>query len=258
VGVAPGASDDFESIPCSGCRRRVRRVRPQWHRPSRTRANGDRGCSCTAWARQWGGYAQIGDISVPIVLSISDLFDALKFGAMAAYRVENGLWSFTGDVTYMNLGWSAQAQQGRASSGIDVEQLTMMGTVGRRLSPYVKGTVSLGYFDLSTDLRIRVLEQRREASRDVSWVDPLVGLNVVVPFSGKWTYTLRGDVGGFGVGSDFTWHMITTFRRQNTEKFAWHFGYRVVASDYEDGRGQNCQRYDLRQHGPGVGIAIGF
>jgi hypothetical protein len=131
-------------------------------------------------------------------------------------------------------------------------------TVGRRLSPYVEGTVSLGYFDLSTDLRIRVLEQRREASRDVSWVDPLVGVNVVVPFSGKWTYTLRGDVGGFGVGSDFTWHMITTFRRQNTEKFAWYFGDRVVAFDHEDGRGQNYQRYDLRQHGPGVGIAIGF
>ena len=204
------------------------------------------------------GDAQIGNISVPIDVSISDLFDALKFGAMAAYRVENDVWSFTGDVTYMNLGWSGQTQQGRASSGIDVEQLTMMGTVGRRISPYVEGTVSLGYFDLSTDLRVRVLQQRVEASRDASWVDPLVGLNVVVPFSGKWTYTLRGDVGGFGVGSDFTWHMITTFRRQNTENFAWYVGYRVIAFDYEDGRGQNYQRYDLREHGPGIGVAFSF
>ncbi len=204
------------------------------------------------------GDAQIGDISVPIDLSISDLFDALKFGAMAAYRVENDVWSFTGDVTYMNLGWSAQTEQGRASSAIDVEQLTMMGTVGRRFTPYVEGLVSLGYFDLSTDLRVRLLQQRREASRDASWVDPLVGLNVVVPFSGKWTYTLRGDVGGFGVGSDFTWHMITTFRRQNTETFAWYVGYRVIAFDYENGRGQNYQRYDLTQHGPGVGVAFSF
>lgn len=97
-----------------------------------------------------------------------------------------------------------------------------------------------------------------EASRDASWVDRLVGLNVVVPFADKWTYTLRGDVGGFGVGSDFTWHMITTFRRQNTETFAWYFGYRVIAFDYEDGQGRDYQHYDLRQHGPGVGIAIGF
>jgi hypothetical protein len=57
----------------------------------------------------------------------------------------------------MKLGWSGQTQAGRASSGLDVEQLTMMGTVGRRLSPYVEGTVSLAYFDLSADLRVRVL-----------------------------------------------------------------------------------------------------
>ncbi len=50
--------------------------------------------------------------------------------------------------------------------------------------------------DLSiSDLRVRVLQQRTEAS----WVDPLVSLNYVIPIGGKWTYTLRGDVGGFGV-----------------------------------------------------------
>ncbi|MBK7903086.1 MAG: hypothetical protein IPJ97_09195 [Proteobacteria bacterium] len=141
------------------------------------------------------GDAQIGNVAVPIDLSISNLFDALKFGAMAAYRIENDEWSFTGDVTYMNLGWSGQTQQGRASSGIDVEQLTLMGTVGRRISPHLEGLVSLGYFDLSTDLRVRVLQQRTEASRDASWVDPLVGLNYVVPIGAKWTYTLAGTWG---------------------------------------------------------------
>ena len=204
------------------------------------------------------GDAQIGNVKVPVDVSISDLFDALKFGAMAAYRVENDVWSFTGDVTYMNLGWSAQTQQGRASSGMDVEQITVMGTAGRRLTPHLEALFSLAYFDLSADLQVRVLQQRTEVSRDASWVDPLVGLNYVVPIGGKWTYTLRGDVGGFGVGSDLTWHMITTFRRQNTERFAWYLGYRVIAYDYEDGSGRNYQHYDLRQHGPGIGVSIGF
>ncbi len=204
------------------------------------------------------GDAQIGNVQVPVDVSISDLFDALKFGAMAAYRIENDEWSFTGDATYMNLGWSGQTQHGRASAGVDIEQLTMMGTVGRRISPHLEGLLSLGYFDLSTDLRVRVLEQRTEASRDASWVDPLIGLNYVVPVGDKWTYTLRGDVGGFGVGSDFTWHLITSFRRQNTDRFAWYVGYRVIAFDYEDGSGRNYQHYDLTQQGPGVGVAISF
>ena len=92
-------------------------------------------------------------------------------------------------------------------------------------------------------------------SRDANWVDPLAGLNYVVPIGGKWTHTLRGDVGGFGVGSDLTWHMITTFRRQNTDRFAWYVGYRVIAFDYEDGSGRNYQHYDLTQQGPSVGVA---
>jgi hypothetical protein len=204
------------------------------------------------------GDAQIGSIAVPVDISISDLFDALKFGAMAAYRIENDEWSFSGDVTYMNLGWSGQTQQGRASSGLDVEQITVMGTAGRRLSPHLEALFSLAYFDLSSDLQVRLLQQRTAVSRDASWVDPLVGLSYVVPIGGKWTYTLRGDVGGFGIGSDLTWHMSTTFRRQNTERFGWYLGYRVIAYDYEDGNGRNYQHYDLRQHGPGAGIAFSF
>ncbi len=80
----------------------------------------------------------------------------------------------------------------------------------------------------------------------------------MVPVGDKWTYTLRGDVGGFGIGSDFTWHMITAFRRQNTDRFGWYLGYRVIAFDYEDGNGRNYQRYDLVEHGPGIGIAYSF
>lgn len=32
---------------------------------------------------------------------------------MAAYRIENDTWSFSADLTYMNLGWSQRTQQGR-------------------------------------------------------------------------------------------------------------------------------------------------
>src|SRR5512133_570778 len=35
------------------------------------------------------GTSQIGRLQLPVDISMSDLFDALKFGGMAAYRVEN-------------------------------------------------------------------------------------------------------------------------------------------------------------------------
>ena len=204
------------------------------------------------------GDAQIGPLTVPVDVSISDLFDALDFGAMAQYRVENGTWSYSLDATYMDLGWSGATQQGRADASLSTEQLTVMGTVGRRLTPHLEALFSAAYFDLSADLRLRVLNQTAAAGRDASWVDPMVGLNYVAPIGGRWSLNLRGDVGGFGVGSDLTLHGWATFHRQNSESFSWYFGYRYIAYDYETGTGASYQRYDLQQHGPGAGIAFSF
>jgi len=204
------------------------------------------------------GDAQVGPLQVPVDVSISELFDALKFGAMAAYRIANEDWSFTGDVTYMNLGSSKTTQQGNASVGLDNEQLTVMATVGRRVTPQLEALLSLAYFDVSADLRVRVLQQVATASREVDWVDPMIGLNYDTPVGSRWRFTLRGDIGGFGVGSDLTWHALTKFTYQQSDRFSWYFGYRAIAYDYETGQGINFQRYDLVQHGPGLGIAFSF
>lgn len=76
---------------------------------------------------------------------------------------------------------------------------------------------------------------------------------------GKWRFTLSGEVGGFGLGSDFTWHAFTKFTYQHSERFSWYVGYRAIAYDYEDsGQGFDYQRFDLLQHGPGAGIAFSF
>lgn len=207
---------------------------------------------------QIDGEAQIGPLTVPVDVSISDMFDSLDFGAMAAYRIENGTWSFSGDFTYMDLGFSQTTQQGRASASLDTRQITVMATVGRRLSPRLEALFSLAYFDLSTDLNVRVLQQQASASRDADWVDPLLGLNYRLPLDGKWTLDLRGDVGGFGVGSDLTLHGWVKMVRQNTDSFSWFVGYRYIGYDYETGSGANFQRYDLSQHGPGLGLAWSF
>ena len=204
------------------------------------------------------GDAQVGPLAVPVDLGISDIFDALRFGAMAAYRVDNDTWSFSADVTYMDLRFSESTEQGRAGARLDTDQLTLMGTVGRRITPNLEALFSLAYFDLTADLEVRVLQQSTRVRRDADWVDPLVGLQYRRPIGGKWRVNLRGDVGGFGVGSDLTLHGWATLVRQNTESFSWYFGYRYIAYDYETGSGIDRQRYDLQQHGPGIGIAWSF
>jgi hypothetical protein len=81
-------------------------------------------------------------------------------------------------------------------------------------------------------------------------------MRVSLPIGEKWSYNLRGDIGRGG--SDLTWHVATTFRRRVNDRFDWYLGYRVISYDYSEGTGRSFQRYELMQHGPGVGVAFSF
>ena len=70
---------------------------------------------------------------------------------------------------------------------------------------------------------------------------------------------LEGDVGGFGVGSDFSWQVVGTYGFDvNCFRTPFHtvIGYRALAVDFsEKGRfGKNG--VDDVQHGPVMGVSF--
>jgi hypothetical protein len=211
------------------------------------------------------GTTQIGNVAVPVDLSISDVFDALEMGAMAAYRADNGTWSITGDATYMGLGATTRTGQGRVRGDVDIDQFTVMGTLGRVAAP-LEVLFSLAYFDLSTKLEVRTTAPvtgevtTRNAGTGAQWIDPLIGLKYSLPFRDAWRLNLRGDVGGFGVGSDLNYQLLGTVAWQSQGNVGVVFGYRLIAFDYEDGeRGtRQYERYDLTEQGPVVGVTWRF
>jgi hypothetical protein len=206
------------------------------------------------------GEATIGDITVPVDVSISEVFDALEMGAMLAYRADNGTWSVTVDTTFMGLGGTGEGPAGFLKGDVDIDQFTLMGTLGRRVAPHLEALFSLSYFDLSTDLKITGPLETRTASDDASWVDPMLGLQYTVPFADAWRFGLRGDVGGFGIGSDLSYQVLASFRWQANERLGVVAGYRLIGFDYENGNknGNHYQRFDLVEQGPLLGVTISF
>ncbi|WP_342316701.1 hypothetical protein [Lysobacter sp. FW306-1B-D06B] len=203
------------------------------------------------------GDAQIGILPpLSVELDKSDVLDALRMGGMVAYRIDNGLWSFSTDVTYMDLGWRASGPRGNVGGSLYLDQLTVMATGGYRFAPYAEVLLSAAYFDLDSELNVRVLQQTAQARRGASWTDGLIGMRASFPIGEKWSYNVRGDIGGGG--SDLTWHFLTTFRRGVNDRFDWYFGYRVLSYDYSEGQGRTFQHYELMQHGPLIGVAISF
>ena len=82
------------------------------------------------------------------------------------------------------------------------------------------------------------------------WVDPIVGFRYFYDFGNKWMLSLRGDIGGFGVGSDFTWNVAALVHFQPWKYAAILAGYRALDQDYESGSGLNRFKYDMRLSGP--------
>ncbi len=210
------------------------------------------------------GKTQIGPLEVDVDVSISELFDALEMGAMAAYRADNGTWSYTVDATFMALGGSSKSDGGNVLGKLDVDQMTLMGTVGRRLTPNLEVLASLAYFDMSTKLTLRTTNPftgettTRKASKDPSWVDPMVGLQFSMPLADRWQLGLRGDIGGFGIGSDLSYQAMALLRWDASDRIGVYFGYRLIAFDYEDGKDLKYERYDLTEQGPLAGVGIRF
>ena len=99
-------------------------------------------------------------------------------------------------------------------------------------------------------------------SGDITWVDPMVGARLRHQFSPGRELMLRGDVGGFGAGSKFSWQAIGALNWEvaRTQHAVWSgmVGYRALYVDYSKGSGNTLYEYDMLQHGPIVGLSARF
>jgi hypothetical protein len=183
---------------------------------------------------RWGGfvdgmYADIGaeDMSGPLgVASIDVTFEEILIDFGIMYRI--GEWAPTGN-----------AANNRHNTTLDL---------------YVGGR----YTDLSVEVDPELLPS---LSRDIDWIDPIVGAKLVLPVAERWHLRINGDVGGFGVESDFTWSVTAVVGYDFTlfDLPATVFGgYRAIGQDFTEGSGPDEFTWDVVQHGPILGFSLKF
>ena len=137
--------------------------------------------------------------------------------------------------------------------------------------------VGARYWNLQADLTLNIVDEidipalglRREGSRaiadggTVEWVDPLVGLRLRHEFADGGELFVRADVGGFGVGSDFSWNAIAGYSWECQCKpfgttMRGVIGYRALYTDYTEGAGNRRFEWDMTIFGPVVGASFLF
>lgn len=198
------------------------------------------------------GDVGIGPLSADVDVSFDDLLDHLELGLMMAYMAERDDWKISVDAIYLNL--EARKDAGGLTAEAKANQAIISGDVAYRLNERLEVLAGLRYNDIEADLAVSGLPSGTSlAGERESWVDPYIGGRYTVPLGRLWSFTLRADVGGFGVG-DSTWHLVSRLNWHASDNLAVIFGYRVLAVDYDDGEGAERFLYDVEISGPLVGV----
>jgi hypothetical protein len=207
-------------------------------------------------------------VTSDIDLDLDTILDSMELGAMLEVRLDKGRWGLDVNGLYVDL--SAETDRwslaGLVSPGLIGSQtdlgLTLWAvevTGHYRFSR--RWTVLAGgrYYQNDVDLKISPLfGPGRKASISENWLDPIVGIEYNTPISERWSFGGRGDIGGFGAGSDFAWQLQAMFECRMSEHTSLGVGYCHLDWDYESGSGQDRFGLDTYMTGPFVGMRFRF
>jgi hypothetical protein len=207
------------------------------------------------------GEATAGPLTADIDVSVSEVFENLEFGAMGSYRWDSDPWAFQVDVMYAGLSGDKESSRGHARATVDLDQTMIEVDAGYQFTENLEVMVGARYWDYETELILQAsgpLGNVQRGEGGDGWTDPLIGLRLVAPLGEHWAFAARGDVGGFGVGSDFAWHVTAFFDWRIGKQFSMLVGYRIFDVEFEDEGAGGQFGLDLQQSGPGLGVAFSF
>lgn len=201
------------------------------------------------------GAGMDGDVTVlgrstTIDQSFGDILDHLEFGFMGHFEAENGKWVVLGDLFYAGLG--AQPPQ----VTVDINQWIVEGGVGRKFGQNFALIAGARFNRLDAKLGFRIGPLGLEVEGDQNFLDPYIGARVIAPLSDRFAIYLRGDIGGFGVGSDFAWYFNPAVGINLSHSISLFVFYRWDHIDYKNE--DDGFKFDVTVSGPGAGIGFRF
>jgi hypothetical protein len=227
------------------------------------------------WSEGWSGRATLYgwltaaelDSSVPapgggsldssVSAGLDDILDALDFAAFANVEARRGRLVLLGDVMYTKLSTDGAGPAG-ASIKTGMETFVGMGAVGWRL--WADQRTALDAFggarlvSTEVDLSRRGPLASQRASASETFVDPVIGMRVGYQATDRIELRAAADIGGFGVGSDFSWEAFAGGSYAFTERLRGELGFRYLSIDYEN----DGVEVDLQLYGPTVGVSVIF
>ena len=186
-------------------------------------------------------------------VSFGDILANLQLGGLIHVEAQKERWSILFDGIFLALGQGLDVPPGR----VDIDHVIVEFGAGYEVVDSVELLAGGRYVSLDTALQIG-FDPGIVVRSDQGWVDPIVGVRVRRDLSDRWQVHLRSDIGGFGVGSDFTWNLEADVGLRVTERLSMMLGYRLIDVDYDTGTGRDQFLFDAQMSGPRLGMAFRF
>jgi len=212
------------------------------------------------------GDAGVGRVTgAPVNVDFGDILENLEMAFMLHAEAVNGSkFGIIFDYGFMDLGADISGPLGgvvNAEVSQDIMELMLFKRTKANNYTY-DIYAGIRWWDNEVDILIDsgVLPGTLSTSIDESWVDPVIGVRLFYPFNNKWTLLMRGDVGGFGVGSESSSLVSVGARYEINKDMLLNIKYQGLWVDYEDGTPgtPGYFAYDTVTHGPVIGLQFDF
>jgi hypothetical protein len=212
------------------------------------------------------GETGIGDLlSVPVDANPGDIFNKLKMAAMLYLEANTAKWAITSDLVYMNLNQDVTPGTLFNSGEVSAKELIWEPAGLYRIVPFLEVGLGGRLTNLSTDIDARRYvigvgnpTEPVTASGSKTWMDPVLITRLSATVNEKWLFQFRGDIGGFGIGSDLTWQLQAYAGYRFGKVFQLTAGYRYLSVDYDKGVDAERFVFNMASFGPVVRFGFNF
>lgn len=195
--------------------------------------------------------------------SAGDIFNNLQIGAMLYLEAHNDLWAVSSDLLYMDLNQDVSERNLVKSGNADAKQFAWELAGLRKLLPWLEAGLGARLNSLTSGLQLNIETPGGETSDKSksltkTWVDPIIISRIKIPAGNKFLFQVRGDIGGFGIGSQFAWQVQADAGYRFSRLFDMGLSYRIIGIDYETGSSDSRFLYNVNTFGPCIKFGFNF
>jgi hypothetical protein len=223
-----------------------------------------------AWFSSVSGKVGVGNIPPPYPNSFyfnqswSSALKNLKMAAMLAGNFRYKQVSLDYDFMYLNMKrFNATRENGYGilSANTSMQEFLLDAAISyyfpmKSKSIFLNAYGGMRMWDLQGEATVidSSTSQSKMFSATQTYVVPIIGINSEFNIDPKWYCYFKGDVGGFGVASQFELNFIGGLGYRFSRNWNGTFGYRGLGVDYH----KTANVWDIYQYGFFIGIGYNY